>query len=744
MKPSYTRIATLIFCLLGLQANAQFQGEVYKYDSSVKVYDEHGTEKTLAWCGGFNNPQFAMGDLNHDGKQDLVIFERSKGLRTFINTGITGHPNYVYAPKYEKNFPGVEGYLILADYNCDGVPDLWTGGFAGVAVWTGYYTAASELSFKKYKDLSYNTTPGYSENIYVSVNDVPAVVDIDNDGDLDVVAFNDLGANNAWWYKNMQVEDTLPCDSLRMTLADAQWGRFNSLGHSGNCMSLIDMDGDGDKDMLDGHVLNNRLVYRENGKYPYGGVDSMISVDTAWGTHGYTINLAQWPAPFNVDIDQDGLKDLVIAPNGYGENYKCVTFMKNKGTAGVPDFVYQSDTFLVDKTIDCGQASFPFFYDYDKDGKPDLFIGSDGYYGPDSTPSGTLVSRITYYKNTSTPGHPSFTLQSSNFMGLDSFNFSGASIAIGDIDNDGKDDLVLGHSPNTASFSYFKNFAASNSVQPIWKLEQKELTNDSGNIIKVGGGASPCIYDIDKDGKPDLVSGCYNGSLYYYKNISTSAGTVNLKFMTKNLGDVSVDKYGGRYSTPFIGKIDNSSQQYLLCGSSSGLLYRYTGFQHGNVINPYLQLDTNYSFIDSSHLLILNTGGYYGFRSAPAIADIDGDGKYEMVVGNVWGGLKIYKQDTLVSDTPSIVRNNIAVTPNVFIYPNPAKTFVSINWNTSFADKDIHITLVNVTGQKVAETTVSASAGHTQLSISNIPAGMYYCILRSEKNVKTVPLSIIR
>lgn len=30
MKLSYTHLATLIFCLLSLQARAQFQGEVYK------------------------------------------------------------------------------------------------------------------------------------------------------------------------------------------------------------------------------------------------------------------------------------------------------------------------------------------------------------------------------------------------------------------------------------------------------------------------------------------------------------------------------------------------------------------------------------------------------------------------------------------------------------------------------------------------------------------------------------------
>src|SRR5580704_12290790 len=84
-------------------ANAQFEGPVFTYDTSVKVYDQLGNLQTMAWCGGFNRPQFAMGDLNNDKIPDLVAFEPFVGIKTFINTGSQGSPKYVYAPQYALN-----------------------------------------------------------------------------------------------------------------------------------------------------------------------------------------------------------------------------------------------------------------------------------------------------------------------------------------------------------------------------------------------------------------------------------------------------------------------------------------------------------------------------------------------------------------------------------------------------------------------------------------------------------------
>lgn len=122
--------APLLFAFISLYnigiTFAQSEGPVFTYDSSIKVYDQSGNEQVMAWGGGFNRPEFAIGDINGDGLQDLVVLEPWIGLRTFINTGTATSPKYVYAPKYALNFPPVTDYIVLADYNDDHVPDLFT------------------------------------------------------------------------------------------------------------------------------------------------------------------------------------------------------------------------------------------------------------------------------------------------------------------------------------------------------------------------------------------------------------------------------------------------------------------------------------------------------------------------------------------------------------------------------------------------------------------------------------------
>ncbi len=759
----------LLFSFLFLYSyisGAQSQGLVYKYDTTVKIF-ANGIQKRLAWCGGFNQPEFGFADLNHDNKKDLVIYERSTGVRTFINTGTAGNPNYIYAPEYELNFPEIDGSMKLIDYNCDGITDLFTT-FGGFTAWRGYYNSNNQLSFKFYQVLQYcnDTFATGCNNAWVSPADIPEIVDVDHDGDLDFLSF-DIDGNEVAWYKNVQVEEHLPCDTIRIKEKDKCWGKFYQnyvqthvlnhncngqnaglvLGpgekktHTGNALCLIDMDGDGDYDYLDGGVGFNNIVYLENGRIPYGTRDSMIYQDTTWSKTGYIVNLPTWPAPFFIDIDQDGKRDLLIAPNSKGENYKCILYFKNIGTDATPNFQFQSDTFLIDQTIDVGTAAYPMFYDYNKDGKPDLFIGSDGYYQPD----GTLRSRISYYLNTSKVDSPSFVLQTTDFLGLSSFGFRGAALSVGDIDNDGKDDLIIGHSDGT--LSYFKNAAASQNIQPDWQLGKLNLTDVGGRQINVGGNAAPFVYDLDKDGKPDLIIGQYGGYLTYYRNTAAVPGQVSMQLINSQLGGVKVDgpSYGECYSVPFIGKMDSSGAEYMLVGSNSGLLYRFTGFQKGDTSGTYLMIDSMYSFIDTAHLSINYRGNYLGFRSAPAIADVDGNGKLEMVVGDIWGGLKLYEQDSFVRDTNmhltvAPITNNNQVT----VYPNPANKIVTVSWSESFSNTNITIAVINTKGQKVLEKNVAAIPAKTYLDVKNLLPGIYYCVVSSERSNEVIRLAVIK
>lgn len=765
----YSIISLLLLIIVFVPSASFAQQWFYQPDTSVKVYDNAGHEKTLAWCGGFDNPQFNVADLNHDGINDLVVYERGVGLRTFINRGTAGHPEYRYAPEYARNFPPVDNYLVLADYNCDNIPDLFQSGIEGVAgfdVWKGYYNAGNQLCFTHYQQLYYDNdlSVSGSVNAYCNPGDVPAVVDIDNDGDLDFLAYDVFGSTVSF-YKNEQVEDGLPCDSIRIKLRDNCWGKFYqgyqlpyhlnyscdnsdlSFGpgekktHTGNAICLLDMDGDGDKDYLGGNISFPYLVYCTNAKKgSLNNIDSMVFQDTMWQSTGTPVYLPQWPAAFNIDIDQDGKKDLLVAPNTKGENYKCIFYYKNTGSATTPVFVYQSDTFLIDKTIDVGTGAYPVFFDYNKDGKPDLFIGSDGYYQQ----GGTYVSRISYYLNTSTPGNASFTLQTNNFLNLDTFKFRGAAPAIGDIDNDGKADLVLGHADGT--LSYFTNTATSDAVPPIWTPAARTMQDITSTTINTGGYAAPFIYDLDKDGKPDLISGNYTGYVEYFQNVSVTPGVLQLKLINARLGGVKVDKpWAGHFnSVPFIGKIDTSGKDYLLVGSYSGLIHRYDGFQTGDTSSAYTMLDSAYSYIDTAYLVTNNSatydiGVYDGLRSAPAVADVDGDGKYEMVVGNLYGGLNFYKWDTAAPERVTDIGN---VNSQIKIFPNPADNKITISWDAS-ADMQ-HLDIINMAGQLLLSRSLQTQLNSISIPTDILPPGLYVCVLLSNHQKYFRKFTILR
>jgi hypothetical protein len=741
-------ITALTYLLIGLNSNAQ-SPKIYYENGDVKIY-ANSQQKTAAWCGGMNTPQFAMADLNHDGKQDIVVYETYIGVKTFINTATSGAPVYTYDPRYEANFPEVIYYLKLADYDRDNIPDLYHYGMSGFCVYKGYYNSSNALSFSFFKCLYYYSTALGWVNAYTQPGDIPDIVDLDRDGDLDYIGY-DVPGQFMTMYCNRQVEDGLPPDSIRLCLKTECWGKVlqnysktMALGtscpdvfkncpkttHAGNAICVLDYDGDSDFDVFDGNISFSEVQFLKNGKTDYGkSIDTMIAQDTTWGaTAGKMVNMPMFPAPFFLDLDQDGSKDLVFTPHSAGyENYKCAAFYKNNGSTANPNFAYQSDTFLIDKMIDLGSASYPMFYDYDRDGKPDLFIGSDGYYQS----NGTFKSYLSYYRNTSTAsGSPELTEQTRDFLGLGSQNLQGAAPAFGDLNNDGKDDLAIGL--NDGTILLYLNTAVSNSMQPVWVAAStpKVMFANGTKTVDVGSYAAPFIYDIDKDGKPDLLCGSQTGHLYFYKNVSTTPGQLDLDSITNKLGAIKISDGGNfySYSTPFIGKIDNSGKNYMLIGSVSGTIYNYDGFQAGSTAVPYTRIDSGYQGIRA------------GERAAVTVADVDGDGKYEMVVGNTLGGVKMYRQTSVgisKGDRQSGDRS-------VKVYPNPAKDVVNIAWEPTFAQSDVRITITSVTGQVLAVYVVPVNQTSLQIKTEELPAGVYYCNVQSGLRRSASPIVIVR
>lgn len=85
-------IHALLF--LALTASAQFS---YRIDNSVPVIINTDTLRN-AWAGGFNAGQFNTMDVNGDGHNDIVLYDRmAQRVMVFIQSG----NGYFHAPQYE-------------------------------------------------------------------------------------------------------------------------------------------------------------------------------------------------------------------------------------------------------------------------------------------------------------------------------------------------------------------------------------------------------------------------------------------------------------------------------------------------------------------------------------------------------------------------------------------------------------------------------------------------------------------
>ena len=173
-------------------------------------------------CGGLNTSQISNVDLNQNNTQDIIVFDRNNGkLYPFINLGITDSVNYKYQPEYRKHFPNINHWILMREYNCDGLMDIFTYNQASMSVYKN--NSINSLSFALEEDVVETLYGSNSLNLFVSDVDIPAIDDIDGDGDLDVLTFNILGGYIEY-HKNLSIEMYGHCDSLIFERVDECWG----------------------------------------------------------------------------------------------------------------------------------------------------------------------------------------------------------------------------------------------------------------------------------------------------------------------------------------------------------------------------------------------------------------------------------------------------------------------------------------------------------------------------------------
>ena len=655
----------LSLCLLIFTVSIYGQNTLNRLNVDIS---ENGTLLPLGAVGGLNMPQYSGADLNNDGIEDMVIFDKEDNrILTFINNGMTNQVDYVYNADYAENFPPIKSWALMKDYNCDGIPDLFARPpepVDGAAVYQGYYNANNELAFNRvpfwdhFNDVIFYFNPNnFPVSAYVPQTDIPAVEDIDNDGDMDLLSFRQLGSYVVY-YENQSVEMGYGCDSLIFELKTDCWGRFfesgvnNSISlspnvdscygtpyfvagrgrHAGSTILAMDLDNDQDKELLIGDISFNNVVAVSNG----GTLDTafMTSQDNNFPSYDRPVDIASFPGLFSMDVNNDGKKDLLVSPTLPASENQDVTWLyTNISTTNQPNFQFIQEDFIVGQMIDMGTGANPAFIDYNADGLLDLLVGNFGVFDN----SGIEKGRLALFENTGTANNPSFNLVDDNYLNVASFDLIGITPTVGDLDGDGDDDILFGDF--NGLLYYFENTAgvgnpvAYGNVQPGYKN------------IQVGIFSNPHIVDVDRDGLSDIVLGDVNGILYFYENTGTQ-GSPDFTLVTNSnqngsFGDVDVRQFGfsSGHAAPYF--YDNDGVYELFVGSQEGLIYKYTDIEQ-NLTTPFT--------VVSSNLGNMRESTY----SKVAVADLNNDDLLDFVVGTRRGGITFFSSDLFVNTDPNL------------------------------------------------------------------------------------------
>ena len=282
------------------------------------------------------------------------------------------------------------------------------------------------------------------------LNDAFKVVaaDIDNDGDIDIVAAtNETGLDGIFWYKNNGYGEFIPQQSIESNI-----GSVTSL-------HLSDIDNDGDLDVLSSSWRDAKIVWYENtdGKGVFG-TQNIIST-TLGGGEIYT-----------GDIDGDGTIDIATG------SADRITWFKNEDGNG---------NFFRQESKSINGAESVIIFDVDNDGDNDIIF---------ATNHNSFTDEMGWYENTDGKGN--FTIKHSIVERTNNI----FSIDIADINNDGKMDLISA-SPFRDKIAWYEHLDGKGNFSNEKLIE---------NSLEKPRAIFPA--DIDNDGDVDLFCTSFDGS----------------------------------------------------------------------------------------------------------------------------------------------------------------------------------------------------------------------------------------
>ncbi|MDP3392399.1 FG-GAP-like repeat-containing protein [Sediminibacterium sp.] len=477
---------------------------VFRNTASSGVINTNSFAAKVDFTAG-NSPYLAaIGDLNGDGKQDIAVSNNGSSFVSVFQNTSSGNNIISFASKVDFASAGSTRSVAIGDLDGDGMPDLAaaSGANSFISVFRNtvipstpppIITSFTPLSAKPgdvvtITGTNFNTTPannivffGATRATVTASTATQLTVTVPAGATYGPITELNTGSSLAAYslsnfnpiYSPAKTEITTTDFSPRVDFA---------AGTSPAAVAIGDLDGDGKPDMVVLNRISNLVsVYRStstSGSIVSGSFADKVDFTT--GTDPRSIAIG--------DLDGDGKPDLAVA----NQTSKSVSVLRNTSTSG--SIGSGSFAAKVDFATGANAPNHVAINDLDGDGKLDLVVAG-----------GSVL------RNTSTIGTVSFAAKQDFNTGTGAF-----SVVIGDLDGDGKPDLAVTNFSST-SVSVFRNISTSGTVSFATKVDFP--TGAQPRTIAIG--------DLDGDGKPDLaVSNQGTASVSVLRNISTS-GTVN-------------------------------------------------------------------------------------------------------------------------------------------------------------------------------------------------------------------------